>query len=123
MSVTLGWDLRSGLILGSLFFDTCDPDGSGFHLFSKVSVSLSRDEVETEEEEDEEAAMRTEDAEVVEDVKDETEEWGVNTAGVEDMTTVEEEKVEVKVAGVPLSPVSCALNRPLTERSMGEQLE
>lgn len=45
--------------------DNFDPDGSGFHLFIKDSVSLSRDEVEIEEAlETEETAV--EDAEKVE---------------------------------------------------------
>lgn len=63
--MTLEWDLRSGLISGSLFLDTFDPDGSGFHLFIKDSVSLSREEVEIEEEEDdEEIAVETEETTV-----------------------------------------------------------
>lgn len=64
MSVTLGWDFRSGLISGSLFLDTFDPDDSGFHLFIKDSVSLSREDVEIEEEEDEEIAVETEETTV-----------------------------------------------------------
>lgn len=63
ISVTLEWDFRSGLISGSLFLGTFDPDGSGFHLFIKDSVSLSREEVEIEEE-DEEIAVETEETTV-----------------------------------------------------------
>lgn len=61
--MTLEWDFRSGLISGSLFLGTFDPDGSGFHLFIKDSVSLSREEVEIEEE-DEEIAVETEETTV-----------------------------------------------------------
>lgn len=64
MSVTLGWDFRSGLISGSLPLDTFDPDGSGFHLFIKDSVSLSREEVEIQEEEEEEIEVETEETTV-----------------------------------------------------------
>lgn len=64
ISVTLGWDFRSGFISGSLFSDTFDPDGSGFHLFIKDSVSLSREDVEIEEEEEEEIAVETEETTV-----------------------------------------------------------
>ena len=42
-----------------MFLANFDPDGSGFHLFIKDSVSLSREEVEIEEEEDEEIALET----------------------------------------------------------------
>lgn len=63
--MTLGWDFRSGFISGSLFSDTFDPDGSGFHLFIKDSVSLSREDVEIEEEEEEEEiAVETEETTV-----------------------------------------------------------
>lgn len=62
--MTLGCDLRSELISGSLFFDTFDPDGSGFHLFIKDSVSLSREGVEIVEEEEEEKAVETEETTV-----------------------------------------------------------
>lgn len=62
--MTLGWDFRSGLISDSLLLDNFDPDGSGFHLFIKDSVSLSREEVEIEEEEDEEIALETEETTV-----------------------------------------------------------
>lgn len=44
--------------------DTFDPDGSGFHLFIKDSVSLSREEVEIQEEEDEEIEVETEETTV-----------------------------------------------------------
>lgn len=64
ISVTLGWDFRSGLISGSLFLDTFDPDGSGFHLFIRDSVSLSREDVEIEEDDDEEIAVETEETTV-----------------------------------------------------------
>ena len=70
MSVSLGWGFRSGLISGSLFLDTFDPDGSGFHLFINDSVSLSREEVEIEEEEDEEIAEETEETAIEDGVKD-----------------------------------------------------
>lgn len=60
--MTLEWDFRSGLISCS-FLGTFDPDGSGFHLFIKDSVSLSREEVEIEEE-DEEIAVETEETAV-----------------------------------------------------------
>lgn len=62
--MTLGWDFRSELISGSLFLVTLDPDGSGFHLFIKDSVSLSKEEVEIEEAEDEETAVDTEETTV-----------------------------------------------------------
>lgn len=62
--MTLECDLRSGLISGSLFLHTFVSDGSGFHLFIKDSVSLSREEVEIEEDEDEETAVETEDTTV-----------------------------------------------------------
>lgn len=64
ISVTLGWDFRSGLISDSLFLETFDPDGSGFHLFIKDSVSLSREDVEIVEEEDEEITVETEETTV-----------------------------------------------------------
>lgn len=62
--MTLGWDFRSGLISDSLFLETFDPDGSGFHLFIKDSVSLSREDVEIVEEEDEEITVETEETTV-----------------------------------------------------------
>lgn len=74
MSVTLGWDFRSGFISGSLFLDTVDLDGSGFHLFSKDSVSLSREEVEKVEE-DEDIGYETEEAVIEEGEKDEVGGW------------------------------------------------
>lgn len=55
--MTLGCDFRSGLISG---LETFDPDGSGFHLFIRDSVSLSREEVEKEEEEDKVLTVETE---------------------------------------------------------------
>lgn len=64
ISVSLGWDFRSGFVSVSLLLDTFDPDGSGFHLFIKDSVSLSREDVEIEEEEDEEIAVETEETTV-----------------------------------------------------------
>ena len=64
ISVTLGWDFRSGLISDSLFMDNFDPNASGFHLFIKDSVNLSREEVEIEEVEDEKIALETEEATV-----------------------------------------------------------
>lgn len=57
------------LLSGSLLLDTFDPDGSGFHLFNKDSVSLSREDVEIEEEEDEEIAVETEETIVEDDEK------------------------------------------------------
>lgn len=71
--MTLEWDLSSGLISGSLFLDTFDPDGSGFHLFIKDSVSLSKEEVEIEEEDDEEIAVETEETTVEDGEKAEVE--------------------------------------------------
>ncbi len=44
--------------------DTFNLDGSGFHLFNKDSVSLSREGVDMEEEEDEEIAVETEETTV-----------------------------------------------------------
>ena len=70
MSVTLGWDFRLGLISGSLLLDIFDPNGSGFHLLIKDSVSLSREEVEIEEEEDEEIAVEAEDTAIEHGVKE-----------------------------------------------------
>ncbi len=64
ISVTLGWDFGSRLFSGSLFLDTFNLDGSGFHLFNKDSVSLSREGVDMEEEEDEEIAVETEETTV-----------------------------------------------------------
>lgn len=62
--MSFGWDFRSWLMSDSLFLETFDPDGSGFHLFINDSVSLSREEVEKEEEEEqeEEIAVETEEA-------------------------------------------------------------
>lgn len=133
--MSLGWDFRSGFVSVSLLLDTFDPDGSGFHLFIKDSVSLSREDVEIEEEEDEEIAVETEETtvEVGEKVVVEgwAETWGENATGVEENTVVEEERVEVEeeeeekveVGVVVLGPVLCVWARFLMERSMGEQLE
>lgn len=54
--------------------DTVDLDGSGFHLFSKDSVSLSREEVEKVEE-DEDIGYETEEAVIEEGEKDEVGGW------------------------------------------------
>lgn len=43
-----------------MFLGTAEPDGSGFHLFIKDSVSLSREEVEKEEDEEVLTVERTE---------------------------------------------------------------
>lgn len=67
--MTLGCDFRSEFISVSLFFDTFDPDGSGFHLFIKDSVSLSKEGVEMEEEEEEEKSVETEETTVEDDEK------------------------------------------------------
>lgn len=70
--MTLECDFRSWFISGSLLLDTFDPDGSGFHLLIKDSVSLSREEVEIEEE-DEEIAVETEETTVEDGEKVEVE--------------------------------------------------
>lgn len=44
--------------------DTFDPDGSGFHLFIRDSVSLSREDVEIEDDDDEEIAVGMEETTV-----------------------------------------------------------
>lgn len=130
MSVSFGWDFGSGLISGSLLLDTLDPDGSGFHLFIRDSVSLSREDVEIEEEEEdvEGALVETAETTVEDGGKVVIEGWaGENVAGVEEYTVVEEERVKVEEAEEEekevLGPDSCILALFLMERSMGEQLE
>lgn len=113
--------------------DTFDPDGSGFHLFSKDSVSLSREDVEIEGEEDEKVAVDTEET-TVEDgekivVGAGAGACGENVTGGKEYAVAEEERVEVeeeneeKEEEEVLGPVSCVFARVLIERSMGEQLE
>lgn len=84
MRVTLGWDLRSGLISSSfLTWVTFGPEGSGFHLFRRDSVSLSKDEDEEEQKvvEEEKRTVEEEEKVVVEEEK---------TVGAEEKTAEEE---------------------------------